>query len=94
MLIKKYKNGFVPLDAKKFPPVAQETIDREIRNFEPARVAVEKLYEYEQKDIPMKIIIVDEEYGVSCCPKCNAYIIDCNKYCAKCGQKLDWIGVM
>ena len=30
MLTKKYKNGFVTLDAEKFPSVAQETIDREI----------------------------------------------------------------
>ena len=43
-----------------FPSVAQETIDREIKNFEPMKKAIEKLYEYEQKDIPMKIII-DEE---------------------------------
>ena len=49
MLTKKYKNGFVTLDAEKFPSVAQETIDREIRNFEPVKKAVEKLYEYEQK---------------------------------------------
>ena len=49
MLTKKYKNGIITLDAEAFPSVAQETIDREIKNFEPARVAVEKLYEYEQK---------------------------------------------
>ena len=48
MLTQKYKNGFITLNAEKFSPVTQETIDREIRNFEPARVAVEKLYEYEQ----------------------------------------------
>lgn len=64
MLTKKYNNGFVTLDAKKFSPVAQETIDREIKNFEPMKKAIEKLYEYEQKDIPMKIII-DEESGLS-----------------------------
>ena len=49
MLTKKYKNGIITLDAEAFPSVAQETRDREIKNFEPARVAVEKLYEYEQK---------------------------------------------
>lgn len=49
MLTKKYSNGFVTLDATKFSPVAQETIDREIKNFEPMKKAVEKLYEYEQK---------------------------------------------
>ena len=53
MLTKKYKNGFVTLDAEKFPSVAQETIDREIRNFEPVKKAVEKLYEHERRDIPM-----------------------------------------
>ena len=37
MLTKKYKNGFITLDAEKFSPVAQETIDREIRNFEPMK---------------------------------------------------------
>jgi len=57
MLTKKYKNGFVTLDAEKFPSVAQETIDREIRNFEPVKKAVEKLYEHERRDIPMKITI-------------------------------------
>ena len=30
MLTKKYKNGFITLDAGMFPSVAQETIDREI----------------------------------------------------------------
>ena len=92
MLTKKYKNGFITLNAERFSPVTQETIDHEIRNFEPARVAVEKLREYEQKDIPMKIRL-DEEYGLSRCPKCNADIIDCNKYCTKCGQRLDWSNI-
>ena len=32
MLTKKYSNGFVTLDATKFSPVAQETIDREIKD--------------------------------------------------------------
>lgn len=49
MLTKKYKNGFITLDAEMFPSVAQETIDREIKNFEPMKKAIEKLYEYEQK---------------------------------------------
>ena len=89
MLTKKYKNGFVTLNAEMFLPITQETIDREIRNFEPVKTAIEKLHEYEQKDIPLKISL-DEEYGLSRCPKCNAYIIDYNKYCAKCGQRLDW----
>lgn len=48
-LTKKYKNGFITLNAEKFSPVTQETIDREIKNFEPMKKAVEKLYEYEQK---------------------------------------------
>ena len=30
MLTKKYKNGFITLNAEKFSPVAQETIDKEI----------------------------------------------------------------
>ena len=49
MLTKKYKNGCVTLNAKMFPPITQETIARKIRNFEPMKKAVEKLYEYEQK---------------------------------------------
>lgn len=48
-LTKKYKNGFITLNAEKFSPVTQETIDREIKNFEPMKKAIEKLYEYEQK---------------------------------------------
>lgn len=47
MLTKKYKNGFITLDTEMFPSVTQETIDREIKNFEPMKKAIEKLYEYE-----------------------------------------------
>ena len=95
MLTKKYSNGFVTLDATKFSPVTQETIDREVRNFEPVKVAIEKLYEYEQKDIPMKIII-DEESGLSHCPNCGngADILFGDKYCVECGQHLDWSWAM
>lgn len=46
---KKCKNGFITLDAEMFPSVVQETIDREIKNFEPMKKTIEKLYEYEQK---------------------------------------------
>lgn len=51
MLTQKYKNGFITLNAERFSPVTQETIDREIRNFEPMKKAVEKLYEYEQSPV-------------------------------------------
>lgn len=90
-LLEEDKNGFITLNAEKFSPVAQETIDREIRNFEPMKKAVEKLYEYEQKDIPMKIII-DEESGLSHCPNCgdSKYILFGDKLCVECGQALDW----
>ena len=90
MLTQKYKNGFVTLNAKMFPSVAQETIDREIRNFEPMKKAVEKLYELKCKSIPIKIII-DEEYGLSHCPNCgdSKYILFGDKYCVECGQALD-----
>ena len=92
MLTKKYKNGIITLDAEAFPSVAQETIDREIKNFEPARVAVEKLYEYEQKDIPQDVVLVGEEY---CCPNCrnDTKILSDDKYCVECGQALDWSDV-
>lgn len=94
MLTKKYKNGFITLDAGMFPSVAQETIDREIKNFEPMKKAIEKLYEYEQKDIPMKIII-DEESGLSHCPNCgdSKYILFGDKLCVECGQRLEWSDV-
>lgn len=93
MLTKKYKNGFVTLRAKKFPPVAQEAIDREIKNFEPARVAVEKLYEYEQKNTPKEPKIGDE--GVYVCPNCgtNTGFVIGDKCCEECGQALDWNSV-
>ena len=95
MLTKKYKNGFITLDAGMFPSVAQETIDREIKNFEPMKKAIEKLYEYEQKDISMKIII-DEESGLSHCPNCgdSKHILFGDKYCVECGQAFDWTGVI
>lgn len=94
MLTQKYKNGFITLDAGMFSSVAQETIDREIKNFEPMKKAIEKLYEYEQKDIPMKIII-DEESGLSHCPNCgdSKYILFGDKLCVECGQALDWSDV-
>lgn len=95
MLTKKYKNGFITLDAEMFPSVVQETIDREIKNFEPMKKTIEKLYEYEQKDIPRKITI-DEESGLSHCPNCgdSEHILFGDKYCVECGQHLDWTGVM
>lgn len=94
MLTQKYKNGFITLNAEKFSPVAQETIDREIKNFEPMKKAIEKLYEYEQEDIPMKIII-DEESGLSHCPNCGdrKHILFGDKCCVECGQALDWSDV-
>ena len=89
MLTKKYKNGFITLNAEKFSPVAQETIDREIKNFEPMKKAIEKLYEYEQKDIP-KDIVFDKG-----CPNCgnDTNILFGDKYCVECGQKLDWSAI-
>lgn len=94
MLTRKYNNGFVTLNAEMFPPITQETIDREIKNFEPMKKAIEKLYEYEQKDIPMKITI-DEEYGLSHCPNCgdSKHILFGDKLCIECGQALDWSSV-
>ena len=66
----------------------------EDKNFEPMKKAIEKLYEYEQKDIPMKIII-DEESGLSHCPNCgdSKYILFGDKLCVECGQALDWSDV-
>ncbi len=46
-LTKRYPNGRVTLDAAQFAPVTQETIDQEIRAFEPFYKAVERLAEYE-----------------------------------------------
>ena len=86
MLTKKYNNGFVTLDAKKFLSVAQEAIDREVRNFEPVKTAVEKLYELECKNIP-KDIVFDKG-----CPNCSndTNILFGDKHCVECGQRLKW----
>lgn len=91
MLTKKYSNGFVTLDATKFSPVTQETIDREVRNFEPVKVAIEKLYECECKSAPKKVSF---KTGLSGCPNCgnDMNILDGDKYCSECGQRLDWWG--
>lgn len=43
MLTQKYKNGFITLNAEKFSPVTQETIDREIKNFEPMKISTHTL---------------------------------------------------
>jgi len=49
MLTKKYKNGFITLDTEMFPSVAQETIDREIKNFEPMKKAMASKLEIDCK---------------------------------------------
>ncbi len=49
-LTKRYPNGRVTLDAAQFPPYTQETIDCEIRAFEPTCKAVERLAEYEDSE--------------------------------------------
>lgn len=85
----KYSNGIITLNAKMFPPITQETIDREIRNFEPMKKAIEKLHEHEKKDIP-KDIVFDKG-----CPNCgnDTNILFGDKYCVECGQKLDWSAI-
>ena len=86
MLTKKYKNGFITLDAGMFPPITQETIDRKIRNFEPMKKAIEMLHEHEKKDIP-KDIVFDKG-----CPNCgnDTNILFGDKHCVECGQRLKW----
>lgn len=49
MITKKYKNGFITLNAEMFSPVAQETIDREIKNFEPIKKAMASKLEIDCK---------------------------------------------
>ena len=63
--------------------------DEEIKNFEPMKKAIEKLYDYEQKDIP-KDIVFDKG-----CPNCgnDTNILFGDKYCVECGQKLDWSAI-
>lgn len=78
MLTKKYNNGFVTLDAKKFSPVAQETIDREIKNFEPMKIIIDE--EYGLSHCP--------NCGDS------KYILFGDKLCVECGQALDWSDVI
>ena len=48
-LTKRYKSGIVTLDADAFMET-QETVDREIQNFYPAKKAVERLAEYEDAE--------------------------------------------
>lgn len=50
MLTKKYNNGFVTLDTAQFAPVSQETMDVNIRAFEPFAAAVKRLAEYEDAE--------------------------------------------
>lgn len=56
MLTQKYKNGFITLNAEKFSPVTQETIDREIKNFEPDENVgyVTESWEHDGKFLPSK----------------------------------------
>ena len=69
-------------------------LTKKYKNFEPMKKAVEELYGYELRDIPMQIII-DEEYGLSHCPNCgdSKYILFGDKYCVECGQALEWSDV-
>ena len=48
---KKYPaTGIITLDAAAFPEISQETIDREIRSFEPFSMAVKRLAEHEDAE--------------------------------------------
>lgn len=49
-LTKMYPNGSRTLDASQFPPMAQETIDSEIRNSIAFSEAVKRLAKYEDKE--------------------------------------------
>lgn len=46
-LTKVYPNGFITLDASKFPPIDQNALDSEIRNSLPFSETVKKLNQYE-----------------------------------------------
>ncbi len=61
-LTKVCKNGFVTLDATAYG-IDQTAIDTVIRNSEPVKVAVEKLYQYEQEEMK-QITLVDMGFSV------------------------------
>lgn len=102
-LTKQYSNGTATLDAVQFPPITQETIDREINAFKPFRAVVERLAELEEKQTPKvpnyegdgydgngKIV-----YDTAYCPNCEHEFevdYDTPDYCPNCGQALDWSG--
>ena len=50
-LTKTYPNGAATLDAEQFPQYRQDTIDREIRSFEPFAETVKRLAEYEKTEL-------------------------------------------
>lgn len=61
---------------------------RDIRN-DAIKLAVASL----KKQNPVKIIIKwDKHYckNESCCGVCGGYVLNYEKYCPFCGQKIDW----
>ena len=57
--------------------------------------AIERLQELVEKATPMKVEVIDLDFGYFDCPKCgdtfcfNGEGFECN-YCPDCGQALDW----
>ena len=88
-LTKRYPNGMVTINAKPFVQT-QGTIDREIRNSEPIRAAVERLALYEDTE-KVKHGEWQRQNGgffflCSCCGKAAATK---GNYCHNCGTKMD-----
>ena len=47
------------------------------------------------KEIPREVIRINSvyegiEFGIVRCPKCKGLLVGPEKYCPKCGQKIDW----
>lgn len=55
---------------------------------EASRMAVEAL-EKQMPKKPKEVVTDDNEYICSLCPVCNSDLHE-EKYCAKCGQAIDW----
>lgn len=92
-LTKMYPNGKITLEAAFFPPINQNTLDSEIRNSIPFKVAVKKLKEYEDRDSE-QCEMCSEFYKTNISGEATLHqdempdIYSHIKYCPACGRKL------
>lgn len=99
-----YLDGFSTLDAEQFPPLDQKTLDSEIKNSNPIRIAIGRLAELEYKQVPKQLDYEAEGYDdngeliydTAYCPRCRySFEVDYESpnYCPDCGQALDWSNI-